>query len=302
MEKQGIFSRLKAGLNKTRSTLTARIDEVFQYYREINDDFFDDLTDILIAADMGVHGASAMVSRLREQVRREKIGKAEDIHEMLRRQIVDSLGPTEPLELPRPSILLMVGVNGTGKTTTAGKLAAKYKAEGRSVLMAAADTFRAAAAEQLCQWGQRSDIRVIRHEEGSDPASVVFDAIQAAKAKGNDLLICDTAGRLHTKKNLMNELEKIERIVDKSWPEAHKEVLLVVDATTGQNAVMQARLFAECVDVTGIVLTKLDGTAKGGVVVAIRDELPLPIRYIGVGEGIDDLQPFDAESFAEAIV
>ncbi|NLG36818.1 MAG: signal recognition particle-docking protein FtsY [Clostridiales bacterium] len=302
MEKQSLLGRLRMGLTKTRDALTGRIDELIHYYREIDDDFYDELTDILIAADIGISTATALVSRLREQVRRGKIGRPDEIRGLLRTQIAESLGPAGQWTPPAPGVILMVGVNGTGKTTTAGKLAARFKAEGKSVLLAAADTFRAAAAEQLCLWGERAGVRVVRHEEGSDPAAVLYDALDAARAHAIDLVICDTAGRLHTKKNLMSELEKIERVVERGWPEAGRESLLVVDATTGQNAIAQARLFSECVRVTGIVLTKLDGTAKGGVAVALSGELSLPVRFIGVGEAIDDLQPFDAEAFAGAII
>ncbi len=249
-----------------------------------------------------MNGAVDLVERVRAKVKAQKIGRPEAIHQLIREAIVEQLGENAPLELPKGSVILMVGVNGTGKTTTAGKLAAKYKGEGKTVLLAAADTFRAAAADQLEVWSQRAGVPMIRHGEGADPASVVYDAIASQKAHHTDLLICDTAGRLHNKKNLMAELEKICRIVEREREGGVTETWLVVDATTGQNGLSQARLFAEAAHITGIVLTKLDGTAKGGVVVAIARELGVPVRFIGVGEKLEDLQPFDAEAFAQAII
>ena len=278
------------------------MEELVHYYKEIDDDFFDELTDILVASDLGVNGAVDLVERVRAKVKAQKIGRPEAIHQLIREAIVEQLGESRPLELPSGSVILMVGVNGTGKTTTAGKLAAKYKAEGKTVLLAAADTFRAAAADQLEVWSQRAGVPMVRHGEGAAPASVVYDAIASQKAHHTDLLICDTAGRLHNKKNLMAELEKICRIVEREREGGVTETWLVVDATTGQNGLSQARLFAEAAHITGIVLTKLDGTAKGGVVVAIARELGVPVRFIGVGEKLEDLQPFDAEAFAQAIL
>lgn len=301
-EKKGFFARIKEGLTKTREQLTQRVEELVHYYKEIDDDFFDELTDILVASDLGVNGAVDLVERVRAKVKAQKIGRPEAIHQLIREAIVEQLGENAPLELPKGSVILMVGVNGTGKTTTAGKLAAKYKGEGKTVLLAAADTFRAAAADQLEVWSQRAGVPMIRHGEGADPASVVYDAIASQKAHHTDLLICDTAGRLHNKKNLMAELEKICRIVEREREAGVTETWLVVDATTGQNGLSQARLFAEAAHITGIVLTKLDGTAKGGVVVAIARELGVPVRFIGVGEKLEDLQPFDAEAFAQAII
>ncbi len=301
-EKKGFFARIKEGLTKTREQLTQRVEELVHYYKEIDDDFFDELTDILVASDLGVNGAVDLVERVRAKVKAQKIGRPEAIHQLIREAIVEQLGENAPLELPKGSVILMVGVNGTGKTTTAGKLAAKYKGEGKTVLLAAADTFRAAAADQLEVWSQRAGVPMIRHGEGADPASVVYDAIASQKAHHTDLLICDTAGRLHNKKNLMAELEKICRIVEREREGGVTETWLVVDATTGQNGLSQARLFAEAAHITGIVLTKLDGTAKGGVVVAIARELGVPVRFIGVGEKLEDLQPFDAEAFAQAII
>lgn len=301
-EKRGFFARIKEGLTKTREQLTQRVEELVHYYKEIDDDFFDELTDILVASDLGVNGAVDLVERVRAKVKAQKIGRPEAIHQLIREAIVEQLGESTPLELPSGSVILMVGVNGTGKTTTAGKLAAKYKAEGKSVLLAAADTFRAAAADQLEVWSQRAGVPMVRHGEGADPASVVYDAIASQKAHHTDLLICDTAGRLHNKKNLMAELEKICRIVERERESGVTETWLVVDATTGQNGLSQARLFAEAAHITGIILTKLDGTAKGGVVVAIARELGVPVRFIGVGEKLEDLQPFDPEAFAQAIL
>ena len=301
-EKKGFFARIKEGLTKTREQLTQRVEELVHYYKEIDDDFFDELTDILVASDLGVNGAVDLVERVRAKVKAQKIGRPEAIHQLIREAIVEQLGENAPLELPKGSVILMVGVNGTGKTTTAGKLAAKYKGEGKTVLLAAADTFRAAAADQLEVWSQRAGVPMIRHGEGADPASVVYDAIASQKAHHTDLLICYTAGRLHNKKNLMAELEKICRIVEREREGGVTETWLVVDATTGQNGLSQARLFAEAAHITGIVLTKLDGTAKGGVVVAIARELGVPVRFIGVGEKLEDLQPFDAEAFAQAII
>lgn len=301
-EKRGFFARIKEGLTKTREQLTQRVEELVHYYKEIDDDFFDELTDILVASDLGVNGAVDLVERVRAKVKAQKIGRPEAIHQLIREAIVEQLRESRPLELPSGSVILMVGVNGTGKTTTAGKLAAKYKAEGKTVLLAAADTFRAAAADQLEVWSQRAGVPMVRHGEGADPASVVYDAIASQKAHHTDLLICDTAGRLHNKKNLMAELEKICRIVEREREGGVTETWLVVDATTGQNGLSQARLFAEAAHITGIVLTKLDGTAKGGVVVAIARELGVPVRFIGVGEKLEDLQPFDAEAFAQAIL
>lgn len=301
-EKRGFFARIKEGLTKTREQLTQRVEELVHYYKEIDDDFFDELTDILVASDLGVNGAVDLVERVRAKVKAQKIGRPEAIHQLIREAIVEQLGESTPPELPSGSVILMVGVNGTGKTTTAGKLAAKYKAEGKSVLLAAADTFRAAAADQLEVWSQRAGVPMVRHGEGADPASVVYDAIASQKAHHTDLLICDTAGRLHNKKNLMAELEKICRIVERERESGVTETWLVVDATTGQNGLSQARLFAEAAHITGIILTKLDGTAKGGVVVAIARELGVPVRFIGVGEKLEDLQPFDPEAFAQAIL
>lgn len=301
MEKKGWFSKLKEGLDKTRKNISTRVNDIIKYYRDIDDEFYEELEEALIMADVGVNTTMEIIEYVRERVDTEKIGNPEKIKDILREKIIDILQDDSEFEMDYPCVLLVVGVNGVGKTTTIGKLASRYRAEGKKVLIAAGDTFRAAAAEQLEVWGDRAGVPVIKHEEGADPAAVIYDAIQAAKSRKIDVLICDTAGRLHNKKNLMNELEKINRIIDREFEEAHKEVLLVLDATTGQNAISQAKLFKEIVGVTGIALTKLDGTAKGGVVIAIKSELNLPIRYIGVGEAVEDLQPFDSEAFAKAL-
>ncbi|HHW70004.1 MAG TPA: signal recognition particle-docking protein FtsY [Clostridiales bacterium] len=301
MGKSGWFTRLKEGLDKTRQNLSHKVDEMIKYYRDIDDEFYEDLEEILIMADVGVNTTTEIMEYIREYVDREKIGTPDKIKDVLKEKIIEILQPEIQSKITYPSVVLVVGVNGVGKTTTIGKLASRYKNDGKKVLIAAGDTFRAAAAEQLEIWGQRAEVPVIKHEEGSDPAAVIYDAIQAAKSRNVDVLICDTAGRLHNKKNLMNELAKINRVIEREYGEAHKEVLLVLDATTGQNAISQAKLFKDIVGITGIVLTKLDGTAKGGVVIAVKSELDVPIRYIGVGEGVEDLQPFDAEAFVNAL-
>ena len=302
MEKKNIFAKMKEGLTKTRKGFAGRGEELIQYYREIDDEFFEELEDILIMADAGVKTSGEIMDALRKRVKEEKIGDPKRIRGLLKEKVSELLRAGEAsFEAKPPAILLIVGVNGVGKTTTIGKLAARYKQEGRSVLVAAADTFRAAASEQLEIWCRRAGVPLIRHGEGADPGAVVFDAVSSAKSRKTDLLIVDTAGRLHNKKNLMNELEKIHRILNREFPEANKEVLLVLDATTGQNAVSQAAIFKETVGITGIILTKLDGTAKGGVVLAVKSGLNIPIHFIGVGEQVEDLQPFDAEAFAEAL-
>ena len=301
-EKRGFFARIKEGLTKTREQLTQRVEELVHYYKEIDDDFFDELTDILVASDLGVNGAVDLVERVRAKVKAQKIGRPEAIHQLIREAIVEQLGESRPLELPSGSVILMVGVNGVGKTTTIGKLAAKFTAQGKKVLLAAGDTFRAAAAEQLTVWAERSGADIVKHGEGSDPGAVVFDALSAAKARGTDIVIIDTAGRLHNKQNLMNELAKIRRIITRELPEADVETLMVIDATTGQNGLIQAKQFADTADITGIVLTKLDGTARGGIVFAIAREMGVPVKYVGVGEGMDDLMPFEPKSFSEALL
>lgn len=302
-KKMGFFTRLKEGLSKTRSNITNRIDELVKYYSEIDDDFFDELEEALIMADVGIQTTEKIMTGIRQRVKNEKIGDVAKIKDLLKDKVISILDEgSERLAFPSPTVILVVGVNGVGKTTTIGKLANKFQKEGKKVLVAAADTFRAAAGEQLEIWSKRAQVPIVLHSEGADPAAVVFDAIQSAKSRKTDILLCDTAGRLHNKKNLMNELEKINRIIDREFPEANKEVLLVIDATTGQNAISQAALFKETVGITGIALTKLDGTAKGGVVLAVKDQLDIPIYYIGVGEQVDDLQPFNPEEFAEALL
>lgn len=300
---KGFFEKLKEGLNKTRNNIVGGIDGVLGAFTSIDEDLFDELEEALIMADLGVDTSVTVVENLRQRVKRQRVTDPQEIKNLLVEEIKEILTSDEEEDalLPSPAVLLVIGVNGVGKTTTIGKLAHIYKSQGRSVMLAAADTFRAAAIDQLEIWGSRSDIPVIKHAENSDPAAVVFDAAHAAKNRKTDLLICDTAGRLHNKKNLMEELKKIERVIVREYPEAKKEVYLVLDATTGQNALQQAKLFKEVADITGIVLTKLDGTAKGGIVIAIKHELGIPVRYIGVGEGIEDLQQFDPGSFAEAL-
>ena len=298
-----LFDKMKAGLTKTRQNLAAGVDKLIQQFVTIDEELFEALEETLILADLGVETAMDIVDSLRERVKAEKASEVSQIKQLLADIMQEMiLRDVEPFELECPAVILVIGVNGAGKTTSIGKLTKLFKNEGKSVLIAAADTFRAAAVEQLEVWCRRADVPVIKHGENSDPAAVVFDAVQAAKARGVDVLIVDTAGRLHNKKNLMEELKKIFRIVAAQYGEARREVFLVLDATTGQNAVQQAKLFKDAADITGIILTKLDGTAKGGVVVAIKNELDIPVRYVGVGEGIDDLHPFDAEAFAKALV
>ena len=301
--KKGFFARLKEGLNKTRNSIMGGVDTVLGAFTKIDEDLFEELEEVLIMADLGVETTMSVIEALRKRVKREAITDPAAIKDLLADEISSILldGCEGEYEIKKPCVMLVIGVNGVGKTTTIGKLAHIYKEKDDSVLLAAADTFRAAAIDQLEIWGQRGGIDVIKHEENSDPAAVVFDAVNAAKARKTDLLICDTAGRLHNKKNLMDELKKIFKVIEREYPEANKEVYLVLDATTGQNAMQQAKIFKEVADITGIVLTKLDGTAKGGIVVAIKNELKIPVRYIGVGEGIEDLQKFNAESFAKAL-
>ena len=301
--KKGFFARLKEGLGKTRKNILGSVDSVLGAFTKIDEDLFEELEEALIMADLGVQTTMDICDTLRKRVKREGVTDPSMIKHMLSEEISEILleGCEEEFVMPEHTVLLVIGVNGVGKTTTIGKLASSFKSQGKSVLLAAADTFRAAAIDQLAIWGDRCGVDVIKHEENSDPAAVVFDAANAAKNRKTDILICDTAGRLHNKKNLMEELKKISKVIEREYPQAHKEVFLVLDATTGQNALQQAKLFKEAADITGIILTKLDGTAKGGIVVAIKSELKIPVRYIGVGEGIDDLQKFDAKSFAEAL-
>ncbi len=296
----GFFDKIKNGLKKTRDLFTGRMDELVENYKELDDDFYEDLTDILIMADVGVKTTEMAVNRLREKCKAEKIGDPARAREALKDILVDILS-AEPMKLESPMVLLIIGVNGVGKTTSIGKLASRMKTMGRRVIICAADTFRAAAAEQLTVWAQRADVPIVKQKEGADPAAVVYDGIQAAKGRHADILLVDTAGRLHNKAHLMEELKKISRVVERDFPEAVVKALLVIDATTGQNGLAQAKTFGEVANLDGIVLTKLDGTAKGGIAVAIRSEMGLPVRYIGLGEQLDDMQPFDARQFVEAI-
>ena len=294
------FSRLKEGLSRTRESMAGRMDQVVKSAKEVDDDFFEDLTDILVMADVGVMTSGEIISALQSKVKAEKIRDPEVARSALKEIIKEKMhSPRPPLKWPM--VMLVVGVNGVGKTTSIGKLALRFKNAQHGVMIAAADTFRAAAADQLQVWAERAGVPIIRHAEGADPAAVVYDAIQSAKARRADLLIIDTAGRLHNKKNLMDELSKIKKIIDREYPEAEMRSLLVLDATTGQNGLVQAKVFKEAAEINGIVLTKLDGTAKGGIALAIRSELSIPVWYIGVGEGIDDLQGFDAGEFVDAI-
>ena len=299
----GFFDKIFGGLTKTRRNLE-ELEEIFQSYKPDNEDFYDELEELLVMSDVGAATAAKVVQELKKMTweRRFRYGgeAREGLIEILTKLL--NVGDTALKLDTKPSVILMVGVNGVGKTTTIGKLAAQLKAEGKKVLLCAGDTFRAAAAEQLGIWAERSGVDIVRHEEGSDPAAVVYDGICAAKARNSDVIIIDTAGRLHNKANLMNELSKIRRIIDRELPEADVETLMVLDATTGQNGLLQAKQFLDSSRLTGIVLTKLDGTAKGGMAVAIKNELGLPVRFIGVGEGIDDLRPFDADAFAEALI
>ena len=297
----GLFDRIKAGLSKTRNVFSGRMDELVENYKDLDDDFFEDLTDILIMADVGVPTAELAVSRLREKCEKENIGNPQRARETLKGILTDILW-AEPMQLTSPMVLLIIGVNGVGKTTSIGKLASRLKVMGRRVIICAGDTFRAAAAEQLTVWAERANVPIIKHQEGADPAAVVFDGIQAAKGRHADILLVDTAGRLHNKAHLMEELKKISRVVEREYPEAALNALLVIDATTGQNGLAQAKVFSEVANLEGIILTKLDGTAKGGIAIAIRNELGLPVRYIGLGEQLDDMQPFDAKMFVDALI
>jgi fused signal recognition particle receptor len=302
-KKVGFFGRLVSGLKKTRDNIAAGIDSIFSGFSSIDEDFYEELEEILIMGDIGIDTTMSIIDNLKEKVKEQKIKEPEECRELLIEIIKDQMkvGETAYDFENRTSVVLMIGVNGVGKTTSVGKLASQLKGQGKKVIMAAADTFRAAAIEQLTEWSNRAGVDIIAQQEGSDPGAVVFDAIQAAKARKADILLCDTAGRLHNKKNLMNELNKINRIIDKEYPEAYRETLIVLDGTTGQNALVQARQFKEAADISGIILTKLDGTAKGGIAIAIQAELGIPVKYIGIGEKIDDLQKFDADAFVNAI-
>ena len=299
-KKKGLFARLREGLSKTRGNLTDKVDDLVKETRKIDEDFYEELEDILLLADCGMKATTAIMDELREQVKSKGVKEAAQAREMLKDIMVEQMNiPRPPLKWPM--VMLVVGVNGVGKTTTIGKLALRFQSIGRKVMLCAGDTFRAAAAEQLTVWAERARVPIVKHEEGADPAAVVFDAVKSARAQDADLLIVDTAGRLHNKKNLMDELNKMRRVIDREYPEADVRCILVLDATTGQNGLAQARAFKEVCEVGGIILTKLDGTAKGGIALAIRQELAVPVWYIGVGEGIDDLQPFAARDFVDAL-
>lgn len=302
-EKKGFFKRLVEGLTKTRNNIVSGIDSIFSGFSAIDEDFYEEIEEILIMGDLGINATTAIIEDLKQKVKEKHIKEPSACKQLL----IDSIkaqmnvGETAYEFENRQSVVLVIGVNGVGKTTSIGKLAGKLKDQGKKVILAAADTFRAAAGEQLTEWAHRAGVEIISGQEGSDPAAVVYDAIQASKARHADVLLCDTAGRLHNKKNLMAELGKINRVIDREYPEAYRETLVVLDGTTGQNALAQARQFSEIADITGIILTKLDGTAKGGIAVAIHSELGIPVKYIGVGESIDDLQKFDADEFVNAL-
>lgn len=302
-KKQGFFSRLVAGLTKTRDSFVSGIDSIFSGFSSIDDDFYEEIEEILIMGDIGVRATQEILDNLQQKVKENHIKQPQECKELLIQSIKEQMevGETAYRFEHEKSVVLVVGVNGVGKTTSVGKLAGKLKAQGRKVVLAAADTFRAAAGAQLEEWAHRAGVDMIGGQEGADPAAVVYDAVAAAKARKADVLLCDTAGRLHNKKNLMEELKKINRIIDKEYPDAFRETLVVLDGTTGQNALAQAKQFMEVADITGIILTKMDGTAKGGIAVAIQSELGIPVKYIGVGETIDDLQKFDSEQFVDAL-
>lgn len=298
----GFFDKIKAGLKKTRDSITGQINSMLHAFTKIDEELFEELEELLVMADVGMNTATEICDTLRARVKERGITDPNEIMTLLQEVVTEMVSGDNELHLDtQPSVILVIGVNGVGKTTTIGKLASRLKKEGKSVILGAADTFRAAAIEQLEVWAERADVPIIKHAEGADPAAVVYDTISAAKARHADVVICDTAGRLHNKKNLMDELNKIFRVITREYEEAEVRTLLVIDATTGQNGLQQAKEFSEVTDVTGIVLTKLDGTAKGGIAVAIMDELKLPVLYIGVGEGIEDLQAFDANAFVDAI-
>ena len=298
----GLFSKIGQGLKKTRDSLMNTVSSMLKSFTRIDEDLFEELEEILVMGDVGANTAARICERLRAEVKEQGVTDPMAIRGMMCHIISDMLAGGQELVLnTKPAVILVIGVNGVGKTTTIGKMAANFKAQGTKVILGAADTFRDAAIEQLAVWADRAGVDIVKHGQGADPAAVVFDTVKAAKARGCDIVICDTAGRLHNKKNLMEELAKIGRVIDRELPDADKEVLLVVDATTGQNAVNQAREFKSAAGITGIVLTKLDGTARGGVVLAIREDLQVPVKFVGVGEGIDDLQPFDPQQFADGL-
>lgn len=298
----GFFKKLNKGLKKTRDNMSGAINAALYGKNEIDDEFYDELEEILVMADVGVNTSAEIVEKLRDAVFKKNLRKAKDVKEEIKNIVADMLSGDETIDMVTiPSVILVIGVNGVGKTTSIGKMAAMFKEEGKKVILGAADTFRAAAIDQLEIWADRAGVDIVKHKEGADPAAVVFDTISAGKARNADIIICDTAGRLHNKKNLMDELAKIYRVIDRQLPYADREIFLVLDATTGQNAVNQAKEFKDVAEITGIILTKLDGTAKGGVVLAIKNDLKVPVKFIGVGEGIDDLRPFDPKAFAEGL-
>ena len=303
-KKPGFFKRLVSGLTKTRDNIVAGFDSIFSGFSSIDEDFYEELEEILIMGDIGINATTSIIENLKKEVSERHIKEPMECKQLLINEIKDQMrvDSTEYEFENRRSVVLVIGVNGVGKTTSVGKLAGKLKDQGKKVILAAADTFRAAAGEQLTEWANRAGVEIIGGQAGADPASVIYDAVAAAKARNADVLLCDTAGRLHNKKNLMSELEKIRRVLDRELPGVPVEALLVLDATTGQNAIIQARAFGESTGLTGVIITKLDGTAKGGMAVAIKNELGLPVRFIGVGEGIDDLRPFDADAFVEALI
>lgn len=302
-EKKGFWSRLVAGLSKTRDNIVSGIDSIFNGFSSIDDEFYEEIEEILIMGDIGVNATESIIENLKQKVKENKIKDPAECKELLIHSIKEQMdvGETAYRFETEPSVVLIIGVNGVGKTTSVGKLAGKLKDQGKKVVLAAADTFRAAAGNQLLEWANRAGVEMIGGQEGADPAAVVYDAVAAAKARNADVLLCDTAGRLHNKKNLMEELKKINRILEKEYPDAYRETLVVLDATTGQNALSQAREFSDVAEITGIILTKMDGTAKGGIAVAIQSELGIPVKYIGVGETIEDLQKFDSNEFVNAL-
>ena len=302
-EKKGFFSRLVEGLTKTRNNIASVFEDIFSGFSDIDDDFYEELEEVLVMADIGIYTTEKIIEDLKVKVKENHLKEPAECREYLIRSIKEQMSVSEDAYdfENKKTVLLVIGVNGVGKTTSVGKLAGQYKKAGKKVLLAAADTFRAGAIEQLTEWSHRAGVDIIAGQEGSDPASIVYDAVQSAKARNTDILICDTAGRLHNKKNLMEELKKINRIIDREYPEAYRETFIVLDGTTGQNALVQAKQFKETADITGIILTKLDGTAKGGIAIAIQAELGVPVKYIGIGEKIEDLQKFDSDSFVDAL-
>ena len=298
----GFFDKLKQGLFKTKSAIVEKVDTLFKSFVKVDEDLFDELEELLISADIGVNTTEEILNSLRDTVKDKRIKEPEEVKKELFELLTEMIGEHEPLNLStKPSVILVIGVNGVGKTTSIGKISAELKSQGKKVVVAAADTFRAAAAEQLTVWCERAGVDIIKQAAGADPASVVFDAISAVKSRNADVLIVDTAGRLHNKKNLMDELAKIDRVISRELPSSSRETLLVLDATTGQNAVIQAKEFKNAASITGLILTKLDGTAKGGIVLSIKEELDIPVKFIGVGEGIDDMKPFSPDDFASAL-